>query len=92
MRLGHFVNGLKDEIKVEVQLMNPMSLEHSMELAVLMEEKHRVSSYKKSGLGTIKTGSYSMFSKGTSMANPYNLGHPTSPHVTRSWGARSPES
>lgn len=92
MLLGHFVNGLKEEVRAEVRLMNPVSLEHAMELAVRVEEKQRVASYKKTGLGSIKTGGYSVYSKGSLVVSPYSLGMPTSPPLSRSWGARSPES
>lgn len=39
MLLGHFINGLKDEIKVEVRSLHLMSLEQAMELAVVLKRK-----------------------------------------------------
>lgn len=90
--LGHFVNGLKEEIKAEVRLMNPVSLEHAMELAVQVEEKHKVISYKKLGLSSIKTGSYSGYSKGASTVSPSSAYVSASPPNSRSWGTHSPES
>lgn len=58
MLLGHSVNGLKEEIKAEVRVLHPINLEQAMELAIRIEEKHQVGSSKKTGLGSIKTGSY----------------------------------
>lgn len=92
MLLGHFVNGLKEEVKAEVRLLNPISLEHAMELAIRVEEKHKVSTLRKSSMSSIKTGGFSMYSKGPSMVSSYSFGNPTSPPVSRSWGARSPDS
>ncbi|KAL8088363.1 hypothetical protein AgCh_038219 [Apium graveolens] len=66
MLLGHFVNGLKDEIKAEVRLLNPVNLVHAMELAVRVEEKYRVNAIKKTGLGSIKTSGHLMYSRGPS--------------------------
>lgn len=55
MLLGHFFNGLKEEIKAGVRPMNPVNFEHAMELAARVEEKQRMSSYTKTGLSIIKT-------------------------------------
>ncbi|CAH1422793.1 unnamed protein product [Lactuca virosa] len=37
--LGQFINGLQDEIKSEVQLLIPLSVEHTMSLAIKVERK-----------------------------------------------------
>ncbi|CAH1448287.1 unnamed protein product [Lactuca virosa] len=37
--LGQFLNGLKDEIRSEVQLLSPVSVEHAMTLAIKVEQK-----------------------------------------------------
>lgn len=92
MLMGHFVNGLKDEIKANVRLTNPVSLEHAMEMAVKVEEKHRMVAAKKTGLGSIKTGGFSGYSKAPSTMSGYSFGNPTSPPFSRNWGSRSPES
>lgn len=39
---GNFINGLKHENKVEVHLINQVSWEHAMEMAVKVEEKHMI--------------------------------------------------
>lgn len=40
--LGQFINGLKEDVKAEVRLMNPVNLEQAMEIAIRVEEKQRV--------------------------------------------------
>lgn len=45
--LGQFLNGLKDDIRAEVCLLNPISLEHAMELALRVEEKNKINAAKK---------------------------------------------
>lgn len=40
MLLGLFLNGLKEEIKVEVWLLHPVGLEQAMELALRVEERN----------------------------------------------------
>lgn len=37
--MGQFINGLKDEVKAEVRLLNPINLDWAMDLAVRVEEK-----------------------------------------------------
>lgn len=46
MLLAHFVNGLKEEIHAEVRMMGLFTLEQAMDLALKVEEKHRVQSFK----------------------------------------------
>lgn len=41
--LGQFINGLSQELRAEVRLMGPRSLEHAMELVVKVEEKQQCS-------------------------------------------------
>lgn len=90
--LGHFIKRLKEEIKTEVRLLHPVSLEQTMEIAVRVEDKMRVMGYKRNNLSSIRTGPYSMITKGPSTVSFYAFGPPTSPPVSRDWGARSPES
>lgn len=92
MLLGHFINGLKEEIKAEVRLLHPVSLEQAMELAVRVEEKLRVSGYRRNGVASVKTGTLSTYSKGAFTVNPYAFGPPNSPPISRNWGSQSPES
>ncbi|XP_063950432.1 uncharacterized protein LOC135152943 [Daucus carota subsp. sativus] len=84
--MGHFINGLKEEITAEVRLLHPVSLEHAMETAVRVEEKHRVTRAPKLNLSTIKTGSFT-YSKGTSVQAPYSIVPPSSPMPSRTWSS-----
>lgn len=82
--LGHFINGLKEEIKAEVRLLNPMSLEQAMELAVRMEEKLQVAH--------VRRRTFSSYSRGSTSVAPSGFGPPTSSPTIRSWSPKSPES
>ncbi|KAL4591834.1 hypothetical protein LXL04_004807 [Taraxacum kok-saghyz] len=42
--MGQFINGLKKEIRAEVRVMNPRSLDQAMELAIRIEDKINASS------------------------------------------------
>lgn len=44
---GQFLNGLKEEIKVEVRLLGPKNLDNDMDLALMVEDKLRVGANKK---------------------------------------------
>lgn len=44
---GQFLNALKEEIKVEVRLLGPKSLDNTMDLALMVEDKLRVGSNKR---------------------------------------------
>lgn len=39
LALGQFLNGLKNEIRAEVRLLGPVSVDHAIELALMMEDK-----------------------------------------------------
>lgn len=39
LSLGQFLNGLRDDIKSEVRLLCPLTVDHAMELAHMVEEK-----------------------------------------------------
>lgn len=90
--MGQFINGLKEEVKSEVRLLNPLSLEQAMEIAVRVEERNRVAGGKKSGLSAIRTGFFMGFSKGASSVSQQPYGSVTSPPVARPWSLRSNES
>lgn len=92
MLLGQFITGLKEEIKAEVRLLNPVSLEQAMELAVRVEEKQRVANGRKQGFGSIRTGSYSIYSKNSTPITPYSYGPSHSPTQNRQGGPHFPES
>lgn len=89
--LGQFINELKDDIKVEVRMLHLVSLEQAMELSVRVEEKNLVTNSRRVGASSFRSGSYSVYSKGSSTIPPYSLG-PFSPPVSRQWGPGSPES
>lgn len=92
MLMGQFLNGLKEEIKTEVRLLNPICLEQAMEQAVRVEEKLQVSSHRRVNLSITRFGNYSNYSKSTTTISPYSLGTPTSPPMSRNWSSRSSES
>lgn len=61
--MGQLVNGLKEEIRAEVRLLNPISLEKAMEIALRVEERNKVSGMKKGGLiSSFKSGQFSSVS------------------------------
>lgn len=39
LSLGQFLNGLRDDIRSEVRLLGPLTVDHAMELAHMVEEK-----------------------------------------------------
>lgn len=92
MLLGHFINGLKEEIRAELRLMNPICLEQAMEQALRVEEKQNVTSSRRTSINTTKYSTYSSYSKGANSVGPYSLTPPTSPPVSRMWGSRTAES
>lgn len=67
---GQYINGLKDEIKSEVRLLGPISLDQAMDLSVKVEDKLR-SAISRSGKlsGTSFKGASSYYS-GTSISSP----------------------
>lgn len=60
---GQFMNGLKEEIKSEIRVLNPCTLDDTMDLAVRVEERNRVQGLKRTGGGTNRSGQFSYFSK-----------------------------
>lgn len=69
--LGQFINELKEEVKAEVRLLHPISLEQATELAIRVEEKNRVTNGRKMGLSSVKTSSG--YSRGMSTVPTYIL-------------------
>ncbi|XP_063935341.1 transposon Tf2-1 polyprotein isoform X1 [Daucus carota subsp. sativus] len=92
MLLGQFVNGLKEEIKMEVRLLNPISLEQAMELAVRIEEKNRAMGLRRQGLGSVRTGVLSNFNRSPPQTSSLSYGTSTSPPVGRGWSSSLSES
>lgn len=68
-------------------MLSPVNLEHAMELAIKVEEKQRVANYRRQSLGSIKTGTYSSFSKSTATVAPYSFGPANSHQAPRNWGS-----
>lgn len=62
--LGHFINGKKEDIRAEVRLLNPITLEQAMELALRVEEKYQVAGVNKHVVSSLKTGLFSSYTKG----------------------------
>lgn len=87
--IGQFINGLKEEIKVEVRMFNPINLEQSMELALRVEEKHKVANPRKQILSSIKTSSGMGLNRGSVLGSTDFAGSQTSPSSIKSWGAAS---
>ncbi|XP_056699529.1 uncharacterized protein [Spinacia oleracea] len=59
--MGQFINGLKEEIKAEIRVLNPEDLDQAMAMASRVEVRNRV---KKMGPSYNRSGSFSYFSKG----------------------------
>ena len=51
LALGHFLNGLKSNIRAEVRLLGPRNLDDAMELAVMAEDKLRVGQSSERNIG-----------------------------------------
>lgn len=79
--LGQFLNGLIEEVKAEVHLLNPISLEQAMEFAMRVEEKNHVTGSKKSrrGEGGFKSGSCSVSFKNPIQSGSFLYNHQQSP-------------
>lgn len=61
--MSQFINGLKEGIKAELRLLNPLNLEQAIELAIRVEERNRVNGYNNIGPNALRTGSYSIYNK-----------------------------
>lgn len=93
---GQFLNGLKEEIKVEVRLLGPKNLDNAMDLALMVEDKLRVGASKRieqrSGQSVVSrsynTPSSAVVSNRGSFSN-YSTGS-TSPSLYSQASATSP--
>lgn len=61
--ISQFVNGLKDEIKAEIRLLNPDTLEDIMDAAMRVEGRDRVNGLRRSGVGPTRTEPFCYFHK-----------------------------
>lgn len=66
LSLGQFLNGLREDIKAEVRLLCPLTVDHAMELAHMVEDKMRVSKTKGDFKGGMSQSMKSGFSFGVS--------------------------
>lgn len=71
--MGHFVNGLKEDIRVEVRMLGVYALEQAMELALKVEEKNRVRLFKNNegksnSLSNFKSNNFGQYS--TTLKSP----------------------
>ena len=89
MLLGHFINGLQDDIKAEIHLLNPMCLEQAMEQALRVEEKFKVMGQRKVGWNTTRGGSFQLAGKGTTATSSVALTGATSTPAARPWSSTS---
>lgn len=71
LAMGQFINGLKKDIRAEIRVMGPRSLDHAMEMAAKVEEKQRYSQNPRSG----PPNKHSFFSQN-------QVGRPTSSYQT----------
>lgn len=91
--LGQFLNGLKEEVKAEVRLLSPLSLEQAMEMALKVEEKNKAVNCQKFGLGSVKVGSYTYSAKGFTPSITTNTNSSqNSPLASKSWVSGAGES
>lgn len=73
LSLGQFLNGLREDIRAEVRLLSPLTVDHAMELAHMVEDKLKLSKQK----GEIKTG-LSSFTRPTMSPTQFALTSPRS--------------
>lgn len=97
--LGQFLNGLKEDIRAEVRLLNPINLEQAMELALRVEERNQVSGGWKQGWGGTRGSQYSTVSFwspsvgwSASVGGSAAYSHQSSPTSVRSWISQTWES
>lgn len=62
--MGKFVNGLKEELKAEIRVLNPMSLDQAMEMAGRVEERNRIYGPKRPSASFVRPRTPFSFNKG----------------------------
>lgn len=83
--MGQFLNGLKEDVKAEVRMLNPLSLEQAMELALRVEEKNKATRWRKPSFGFVRTRSYAFSTRSSIPTAGQTFGNQTSPNSVRSW-------
>lgn len=87
--MGHFVNGLTEDIREEVRMMGMYTLEQATDLALKVEEKNKVrlskpNEGKNNSLSNFKSTTFSQYS--TAMKNPGQ----NSSYSYQYWGLKVP--
>lgn len=88
MLMRQFLNGLKKEIRAEVRLLSPLSLEQAMEMAIRVEEKNKAVGVRRNLMGSYKSGTLTVQTLGPVSS----FGSVTSPTSVRSWATGASES
>lgn len=95
MLMAHFVNGLKDEIRVEVRMLGLYTLEQAMDLALKVEEKNRIKAGK-SGEGKVLSDTSArpnslsqIYATSKNSGQSHNLAHYTTGLTSPIWGSKS---
>lgn len=90
---GQFINGLREDVKVEVRLLGPRSLDHAMDLSVKVEDKLRAGWGKKFDTKGASPNYYSVLSyspqSGTSSYSSFKSQSSSVAPSTRSVSAQS---
>lgn len=92
--MGQFINGLKDEVKAEVRLLNPVNLDWAMDLAVRVEEKNRAGGNKGNGVRSTSLNTTKYTPNPSVSKSPYtlstasNYSQPVS-SPTKSWSSNA---
>lgn len=68
--MGHFINGLKEDIRKEIQVLQPYNLKQAMDLAIRVEDRDRV----EKNVGSGSWSSKSRFHKSGSVGPITNTG------------------
>lgn len=89
--LGQFINGLKEEIRAEVRLLNPVNVKQAMEMAIKVEERNRVVVGRRPILSYNRTSPPSGFTK-SNAGSVYSAGPTYNPGTSKGWGSVSSES
>lgn len=90
--LGQFLNGLKEDIRAEVRLLSPLSLEQAMEMALRVEEKNKAIGLRRTVGGGFKSGIFPNQSKGSFPFAATSGGTHTGPASIKSWATGAGES
>ncbi|KAL8135171.1 hypothetical protein AgCh_010001 [Apium graveolens] len=68
LALGHFLMGLREDIRAEVRLQGPMSVDQAMELAIMIKDKNRLNTVRKGDIKGVLGSTRSFSLEGSSTA------------------------